>query len=156
MMEVRPFETRDMDGFALHPMQARDHLGPWSPRDAARVLAAGGRAFTLRRDGRVLLVAGVAKVDESYGHAWAFMAAEAGPHMRALTRKVRGYLDSLLPGQRRIEMMVRADFAAAARWARLLGFEQEGVLRMAAADGADMVRFARVNPAWRPVWGLAA
>jgi hypothetical protein len=70
----------------------------------------------------VLLIAGVARIDEGYGHAWAFAAAHAGRHMRWLTPKARGYLDALMSEHRRIELMVRADFPQAAKWARLLGF----------------------------------
>lgn len=156
MRSVRPFQPNDFEGFVLAEPQRRDFTAS-TAIEAARVLAAGGRAFTVRdHDGSVLLIAGVARIDDSYGHAWAFMSAQAGPHMRFLTRKVRGYLDSLMPGQRRVEMMVRADFAAGMRWAFLLGFVAEGRMMMAAPDGGAMVRFARINLAWRPALELAA
>lgn len=158
MRTVRPFDPQDLHGFELAEPQRRDFPACWRWQDAARLLAHQGRAFTLRdHDGRVLLIAGVAKVDESYGYAWAFTAAHSGPAMRWLTRKVRGYLDTLQPTHRRIELQARADFPQARKWARLLGFEEEGPVRCAAADSGDMVRFARINRHWtRPQMELAA
>lgn len=158
MRTVRPFEDGDMRGFDLNAAQTHDYSGAWNAGTAARLLARGGRAFTLRdHDGTVLMVAGVLKIDESYGTAWAFLSARSGPRMRWLTAKARGYIDALLPSQRRIDMLVRADFPQAARWAALLGFANEGTMRSAATDGGDMIRFARVNAAWKPVeWEIAA
>lgn len=162
---VRPFADGDLQGFALNGAQERDYAGAWNAATAARLLARGGRAFTLRdHDGTVLMVAGVLRVDESYGTAWAFLSAHSGPRMRWLTGKARGYLDTLMPSHRRIDMLVRADFPQAARWAALLGFAEEGAMPCAATDGADMLRFARVNREWRVstaldtngLWDLAA
>jgi hypothetical protein len=156
MRSVRPFHPEDFAGFELAVPQRRDFTAS-SAIEAVRVLAAGGRAFTVRdHEGSVLLIAGVARIDDGYGHAWAFMSAHAGPRMLFLTRKVRGYLDVLMRGQRRVEMMVRADFPQAIDWAGLLGFAQEGAMACAAPDGGDMVRFARVNPGWRAALEMAA
>jgi ribosomal protein S18 acetylase RimI-like enzyme len=154
---IRPFDPADMQGFEIAAAHRRDFPGAWRPADAALLLARQGRAFTLRdHDGRVLMVAGVTRIDEGYGHAWAFAAAHAGPAMRWLTQKARGYLDALMGEHRRIELMARADFAQAAKWARLLGFDAEGTMGCAAGDGGDLIRFARVNRAWRAPWRIAA
>lgn len=145
MRRILPFSMADMDALVLHPAQARDCVG--SPADAARMLAGHGSAFTLRGpDATVLLIAGIAAIDSGYGHCWAFMAADAGPHMPWLTRKVRAHLDDRMKQLRRVEMTVRADFAPARRWAVLLGFQCEGPMQCAAPDGGDMLRYARINP----------
>lgn len=153
---VSIFDVSDFDGFELAAGQRADFTTV-SAADAAKVLARSGRAFTLRdHDGTVLLVAGVAKIDAGYGHAWAFMSAKAGRHMRWLTAKVRDYLNTLMSEQRRVEMLVRADYPPAAKWALRLGFMFEGTLHCAAPDGGDLLRFARVNRAWRAPWDMAA
>lgn len=115
-----------------------------SMEDSVRLLATQGSALTLAKpDGTVLMIAGIAQVDQGYGHCWAFMSAEAGPHMRFLTRKVRDYLNWKGPSHRRFEMMVRDDFPQAQRWARMLGFAHEGVMHCAARDGTHMHRYAK-------------
>lgn len=159
MRTVRPFADGDMRGFALNPAQQRDYPSAWSPEAHARLLAKQGSGFTVRDEhGTVLLVGGIVEIDDSYGHAWAFVSAAAGPKLRWLTRKVRGHLDAVLPRHRRIELFARADFPQAARWAALLGFANEGTMACAASDGGDMVRFARVNRDFKheAKWGLAA
>lgn len=154
---VRPFADGDMRGFALNAAQEHDYAGAWNAGTAARLLARSGRAFTLRdHDGSVLMVAGVLRIDESYGTAWAFLSAASGPRMRWLTAKARGYIDALMPTHRRIDMLVRADFPQGARWAALLGFDPEGPMAMAATDGCDMFRYVRTNPHWAPAQSLAA
>lgn len=146
MRRVDAFHPDHMMRLEPHPMQAQDYAAVGSAADAARVLAKAGSAHTLRTaDGSVLAVCGVASIDDGYGHAWLFMSADAGPHMRWITRVVRTYLDRQLHRRRRIECMCRADWPAAVRWAHWLGFAEEGTMACAAWDGGDMVRFARVN-----------
>ena len=148
MRRIAPFDPADMAELDVTAQQLRDHPREEQRQRASAILAGRGQAFTLRTaDGNVLLCAGVARIDDSYGHAWAFMSRHAGPHMRWLTGRVRWYVDGLMADYRRIEMIVRADFPQARKWAAMLGFEEEGPLRCAAPDGGDMVRFARVNPA---------
>ena len=44
-----------------------------------------------------------------------------------------------------IEMIVDPDHRAACRWARLLGFEEEGYMKSYSPDGRDALMFARVR-----------
>ena len=46
---------------------------------------------------------------------------------------------------RRVEMIVDPNHRAACRWARLLGFEQEGYMKLFSPDGRDALMFARVR-----------
>jgi len=141
---VEPYLPEHISGFVPHPTLVRD-VGDGCAA-AAGALARAGSAFTLRAaNGRVLCLAGLARFDDSWAHGWAFMAADAGPHMPWLTRTVRDFLDRQMPRHRRIEAFARADFPAARRWAGWLGFTEEGVAHCMASDGTDMIRFARVN-----------
>lgn len=142
---VAPFAQADISELQLVPQQQRD-FDTDGMAAAAQTLASCGSAFTLRtRDGRILTACGIVAIDAGYGHGWAFMDGRAGPHMRWLTQTVRAHIDAKMASHRRIEIMVRADWIAARRWAAKLGFVNEGLLECAARDGGDMIRFARVN-----------
>lgn len=146
MRRVAPFQPEDIRELVPAPQQRHDY-GESGMLRAAQVLAESGSAFTLRaRGGRILAVCGIAAIDRGYGHAWAFMDSRAGPHMRWLTVTVRAHIDAKMASHRRIEIMVRADWPAARRWAQQLGFAEEGRMFCAARDGKDMLRFARANP----------
>ena len=68
-------------------------------------------------------------------------AAAARP--LGLTKAVKGWLDSQ-KAYRRIQANVKADDERAVRWIRLLGFENEGLMRAFGPDGADFRRFVRL------------
>lgn len=146
-LRIDAYRMGDAAGLELCAAQARDFAGAVLTEAVDR-MAVMGSAFTLRdMDGRVLLIAGIAQIDPGYGHCWTFQSRHSGPWMLRITRAVAQYLDLRMAKHRRLEMMVRADFAQAHRWARLLGFTDEGVMDCAAPDGCDMVRFGRVNRA---------
>lgn len=77
--------------------------------------------------------------------AWAMLSKHAGPHMLALTRKMRFVLDTH-PADR-IEMTVAADFPAGVRLAIALGMSLETPepMRKFGAAGEDMYQFARIR-----------
>ncbi|MAY78561.1 MAG: hypothetical protein CL802_13480 [Citromicrobium sp.] len=145
MRRVDSYEPADMAQLRAHPRQAQDFAALGDAQAAAKLLAKAGSAHTLRADGKVLAICGVATVDAGYGHGWLFMSADAGPYMRWITRVVRTYLDRQMQRRRRIDCLVRADWTAAMRWAEWLGFVDEGVMACVAWDGGDMHRFARVR-----------
>jgi hypothetical protein len=142
---VEPFAAGDIAELEPLAQQLAD-FGEAGMVRSARVLADAGSAFTLRtRGGRILAVCGIAEIDKGYGHGWAFMDRRAGPHMRWLTATVRDHIAAKMATHRRIEIMVRADWPTARKWATKLGFAYEGRMAAAARDGCDMLRFARVN-----------
>lgn len=99
--------------------------GPaWTAIDGETVAAVGG--FLLQWDGRFL--------------AWAVIGA--GANMRALTRVVREKIDAFQV--RRIEATIDVGFRQAIKWAKMLGFEFEGVLRCAGLNGEDFAMYSKV------------
>lgn len=141
MIRVSVFQSNDVRDVVAQSAQARDWPEDLDPHVVR--MAAGGSAFTLRTCDRVLCVAGVVRVHDGAATAWAVMAPGCWGHMGEMTRKIRDYLDGL--NYRRIDMLVRADFAAGHRWARHLGFAREALLRCWAPDGGDMVMHARIR-----------
>ena len=94
-------------------------------------------------DETVIAVAGVALAWPEREVAWSLLS-ECGPR-RFLTvhRAVQAFLDNRRT--RRIEMSVDADHASARRWARMLGFQEEGLMQAYTPDGRDAILYARVR-----------
>jgi hypothetical protein len=71
---------------------------------------------------------------------------EADTVMLAIVRQVRSRIKELSKlGYHRFEMRVQADFKKALKWAALIGFVQEGVMRAYDADRNDYILLARVE-----------
>jgi hypothetical protein len=141
-VEVLPFRAGHPSWMRLQPAQAE-----W--RDAAEpavlnALEADGGAWTLLVDGRVMICGGVIDRGGGRGEAWALVAEDAGRAMAAITRAARGCLDAA--PYRRVEAVTARAFRPGGRWARLLGFQSEGVMRGYCAGGGDAERWARLDP----------
>lgn len=95
------------------------------------------------RDGRTIAVAGWTRLWPGVVHAYASLSCDAGSSLVAITRRVRKAMDDAT-GVRRFQMSVRSDFGPGIRWARLLGFEPEGVLSCYGPDGSDHILYARI------------
>jgi hypothetical protein len=128
-MRIVPFQPEHALAVRLQPMQATEGP-PVTPVEAA-ALHAGGPAYTaLGEDGAVLAAAGLLPQWPGRACAWAMIAHNAGPHFLRITREVRRVLEAC--DFRRIEITVDARFAAAVRWAEMLGFRRETPEPMAA------------------------
>ncbi len=139
-MQVHPFQMDDLRTLKLQPAQV--HCMDSITED---VLASHESldAYTLRVGDEVVAVAGLMWFWEGRAMAWSYIGANAGQHMRALTRVVRDFLDHCTV--RRVEAYVDPEFDAGLRWVELLGFKREGLLEGFLVDGRDQVLFARVQ-----------
>jgi hypothetical protein len=141
-MRIVPFRPGHLSALVLQP-----HQRAWQGKITAghaRVLGDQGQAWTALRREAVAGCAGVLDRGEGRGLAWALLAGDLGPAgFVALHRAVAAGLPSL--PYRRIEAHVAADFAPGRRWATMLGFAFEGVMRGYQADGGDALMFARVR-----------
>lgn len=126
----QPGHLAAMNAQAAQQAQAR------APAEIA-TLARGGRAFTARAGAGTppLLCGGAFELHPGYATLWSLVSADAGPHMAALTRRVRHFILTLPHG--RIDAMVAPGFAAGAKWMRLLGFAFEARLHAILPDGGD-------------------
>lgn len=94
-------------------------------------------------DGKPIGCAGVVTQWPGRHVLWAYLRPDTGPHMLWITRQVKERL-ALYEG--RLEMTVRADFAAGLRWAGMLGFTVETpVLTAYGPEGEDHVGYIRIN-----------
>lgn len=125
MIRIDPFAPADLAAFVPRPEQ-RTAADP--PRARALAAAELGPAFTARDDdGHVLGCAGLCENSREHATAWALFADQIRPAQWArITAAIREVLS--VSDYRRIDMMVRSDFAAARHFAEALGFEEEAVL----------------------------
>jgi RimJ/RimL family protein N-acetyltransferase len=125
-MLIVPYAPHHLHQLALQPHQ--QHLGPaLRAHGWAEQVSEAGPCWTALIDGEPIACAGFQECWEGRAIAWAILGETAGRHMAALTRAVRRAL-AAYPAER-IEAQALADFAPALRWARLLGFMPEALLR---------------------------
>lgn len=139
MIELVPLTPELLRAVEPQPMQRM-------PLEQAEALSAPtGRAFAVLADGAPVAAGGVLELWAGRGHAWGLLSLAAGPHMRAITRATRSFLDSL--PCRRVEMAVDAAFPQAIHWAYMLGFQCETPepMRCYTPDGRAAYLFARVR-----------
>lgn len=118
---------------ATGQIMTRDHL-------AAAINA--GLALACVEGSRILAVGGIAEQWPDRGLLWGLLTDGIGATMTPVHRIVqRAVAASSL---QRIEMHVAVKHGAAARWAKLLGFKQEGVMRKF-WQGHDFALYAKVR-----------
>jgi hypothetical protein len=82
-----------------------------------------------------------------YAQAWACISDDVKKapieFARKASRLVYAYEKNF--GLERLEISVRADYHIGQRFARMLGFEREGILRRYGRDGADYHLYSRVK-----------
>lgn len=139
-MKIRRFVPADVQRIALQPAQA----GVVIPPDSAAMLALTSEAYTGEVEGRVVAIVGAQRHNAHRAEGWALLAADLGANLLTVTRAVRGWLaQGRFP---RVDITVATDFPEALRWARVLGFQQEGPQRPCyTASGGAAVTFVRLH-----------
>lgn len=112
-------------------------------RDYCEALAKAGPAYSAFVDGEVVACSGVVERHAGVWQAWALVSQAAGSHMLQITRATLAFLASF--NANRIETAVDAKHDAGHRWAAILGFEREALMRKWMPDGGDAVLYARVK-----------
>lgn len=127
--DVAQLEVRPGDGFGT-PTEDQPGLA-WTMKAAGKPVACGGF------------------VEIGYGVAMVWVIASDGVrgHGRKFCRFARRATRIACEemGWHRVQAAVRADRREYQRWAELMGFEREGVLRKAAPDKSDLCLYARVT-----------
>jgi hypothetical protein len=111
------------------------------------VAAQDGNAYSIIKDGHLVLSAGVWELWSGVGEAWLLPSAQLLARPRGPVRIVRQYLDdiALKEGFERVQATTHADFKRGHRWLTWLGFELEGVLRKFGPDGSDHNIYSRIK-----------
>lgn len=141
-MRVIPFEPHHLALLSAQPAQAFLAAEMVKPEYGAALLSAGP-ARTAFHGTEVIACAGLIHQWPNRSIAWAILSRLAGRHMLGLTREIGGFLRH--HPIRRVETGVSCDFPAAERWAEMLGFEREGMMRAYTPEGADCYLYARIR-----------
>jgi len=141
-MIVVPFEPEHVERLQLQYAQlsALDVLA--KPGYAASLKKAGP-AFSAMVDDEIIASLGVIPQWTNRAVAWGLVGEKANRHLLAVHRAVTRFLD--MTEYRRIETSVATQFAEGHRWARMLGFVNEGTMRAFTPDGRDCDLYARVK-----------
>jgi hypothetical protein len=141
-MEVVSFNAKYLRAMVLQ--DAQQIMAPLVFDDEyCEQLVEAGPAYTVLAGEKPVMCAGVAEMWANRYAAWAWLAKDAGPHMVGLTRIVDDYLNTR--PYRRIEAYVDARFPQGHRWAKMLRFEFEGLMRSFGTSGQDMAMYSRIQ-----------
>ena len=101
------------------------------------------RTYSLIDGDEVLLVGGILDTGGGRAMAWSVMSNGTRGRMKAVSRRVKSFIDYHLKDINRLEVLVNDNFVLGHKWAKLLGFEKESVMRRYAGkeDYAMYVRF---------------
>lgn len=138
---VVPLEAWHLRAVRLQPEQAV--LQPMLDDAYIRNLARNSHGFTALDGPEVIACAGVILAWPGRECAWAMLSRCGPARFLRVHRAVAGFLAAR--ETRRIEITVDVRHAAARRWALLLGFEEEGVLRAFTPDGRDVYSYGRLR-----------
>lgn len=107
-------------------------------------LALSGPCFTVLIDGHPVACAGAQEFHPGRAEIWALLSRESRVLMRPMTRAAIGWFEQCQYA--RLEINVATDFDAGHRWARMLGFRQEGPEKPAyARDGGSVISYVRLK-----------
>lgn len=143
-MEARLFVPEDL--LLLEPQALQVLDIPEAKRlEYGFQLADGGSAFTIwdmTPSGlRPVFCGGALRRYPTYASLWALFSVHKSRVPVHVTRATRRFVERLT--ETRVDAQVALDNRGACGWARLIGMEQETVLRGAMPDGGDMAIFVR-------------
>lgn len=110
--------------------------------DILAYLEKSGKWFTGVVDGDPIAIAGVLTQWKGRHVTHAILGVDTGPHMLWITRATLKVLGGL---EGRIEMTVRQDFKMGHRWAAMLGFEREALMKRYGPEREDHMLYVRFN-----------
>jgi hypothetical protein len=123
--EIVPYEAGHLRALKLQPAQAS--FSAWVAESGyAEKVGQAGPAWSALEHRRPIACAGFTFPWNGRAIAWAVLG-DCGAEMLRVTRAVNRALADC-PAER-IECQVKANFGEALRWAKLLGFEREGLMR---------------------------
>lgn len=136
--EVRQFLPEDAAEIRLQP-----YMEVITDADVWRTATVKGECFTGFHDGRIIVCSGLIRHWSTRAEAWLLMGCPVSRvEMLWIHRRVLEFLNGL--DVARVETTVDDSFDAGHRWARMLGFNAEGLMRKFGPDGSDYQMYARV------------
>ena len=96
-------------------------------------------------DGRILLCGGVFQCSNHTAHCWTLISKFAKLYPIPVVRAIKNQLENIMQdmGLHRVETSNIEDAHDHHKWCRLLGFEEEGVMRYYDDQKRNYIRFAK-------------
>lgn len=143
MIAVEAFHPADLMDIEVQTAQAASLPVDQRAWFADRAFALGPAWSARDMDGRLLFCGGMLVSHPGMATAWCMMADAKRTALLAITRRIRMLMEAV--PWRRVELMTDPTFPEAGDWARLLGFELEGLRRASGADGGDQLCWVRIR-----------
>ena len=104
-------------------------------------------SWTAMKTGKPLLCFGIRPAWKNVGEAWLLPGKDIGDYAISVVRYSRKFFTELLRNGEyaRIHITVRADNDTALKFAKVLGFEVEGIMRNFGPDGVSCYMMARIS-----------
>ena len=106
-----------------------------------------GMSWSAEVDGTIVASAGLVPLWKGVAEAWMISSDDVGRHRIKVARQLRVMFDEVMwhRGLYRAQANIHHKFEKAIRLAEWLGFENEGLMRRFGIEGADYIRYAKVN-----------
>jgi hypothetical protein len=142
-MRIVPYKPEHLQRMSLQEAQA--YLSAWVTPDMAKALGDGLVACSALEGDDVLGCAGIIPIWAGRAVAWAYLAPDIGTRFVQIHRAVKKVIEGCYV--QRLEATADADFPAANRWLRMLGFQLETPepMRAYTPAGTDCFLYARVR-----------
>jgi RimJ/RimL family protein N-acetyltransferase len=103
-------------------------------------------AFTGLINDKVIAAAGMKRIWGNVAEGWFIAKNDVWNYPITIAKAVKQNIDYLATSNniKRLQTAVRADFGIGIRFAKWLGFNNEGLMKSYGFDGADHYRFARI------------
>lgn len=142
MMYIVPYRHFHLAALAIQDAQAT--MSEMIKPEYAKALEAAGPAYTAMDGSEVIACAGLAEQWAGRATAWSILSKHVtGSKFVRLHKIVQRFLD--MQDYARLEMTVDQGFEQGVRWAEMLGFECEGLMRKYSPNGTNCYLYARVK-----------
>lgn len=112
--------------------------------ELSEVLLSRGHSFCIKdRRGSIIGAGGVIPLWRGVGEVWLAATDEMKKYPITMTKACRRLLDDLRSGFHRIQMTALKSEPGHVKWAKLLGFHEEGLMTRYGPDGEDHFRLAK-------------
>ena len=138
MYDVIPFEKEHLFGAELHGSVILS-----ADLEDYAALEENGNGRTITFNGEPICCLGWDEIWYNRSMGYAIMFGNSGAHMVAITRQAKRMIKECPSA--RIEMYVKVGFQQGTKWAQLLGFMPEAVMRKFFPNGDDAILYSLVR-----------
>lgn len=146
MIKVIPFEPEHIYG--IDPLISDGELKELCQNiEYLKGLQKLGPCYTgYTKEGKVVGAAGVRQLNAKTYEGWAILAKDSKPYAKSIIRAVDLFIKNMFEfdAADRFQATVRMDFAEGHRFAKILGFTPEGILKNF-EFGKDFMMYSRIN-----------